>query len=174
MCCDIGENLGSCLQSAGYLCEHAVGDSHAYGYSLEASAFSGPHLILSIRVADGLIFVEHSFTWCEPESLAGYSYDVLDLEGIDDHVGCESGLELEVLVGSADDHFIGDHVAFSGGLLSYLCDFTLEGVIGEGIHGEVHSLSFSDVTYVGFVHVGYHSHVGEVTCYLEEGGGVVA
>ena len=135
---------------------------------LEHIVVECPHLLAALAVFDGVLACQFG-GGRKAQSLVGHAQHVLLFKGIDGDIGGEPRLELELLVGCADHHFIGHHVVGGGGFLPHLGDTALEHVFGEGIHGERHALSFLHVADVGFIHIGDDTHVSEVLGNGEQG-----
>ena len=118
--------------------------------------------MVALTVLDGLILLQERLVRNKAQCLGRYGEDIVLLERIDGHVGRQSRLQLQVVVGSRDHHLVGHHVTLGRSLLAHLRHGTLEMVIGEGVHREAHALTLHHATDVGLVDISNHTHVCQV------------
>ena len=128
--------------------------------------------MVALTILDGFTLLQESIVGLEAQGLGGHGQHIVLLHRVDGHVSRQTGLQLQVVVGSRDYHLIGHHITFSGCLLAHLCHLSLKMVVWESIHGKTNALPLLHTTYVSLVDISNHTHVCQVLGYHEELRGV--
>ena len=96
---EVYQHLGTLIDAADDLGQHTVGDACLHLVSLEGVTLHGPHLQRSLYILYLLTLLQQGLVGHEAQRLGGYCQHVVLLQRIDGDVRCQSGLQLQVLVG---------------------------------------------------------------------------
>src|SRR6185437_9776757 len=108
------------------------------------------------------------------QRLCGEEQGAVDLPRKDEDIRGHPRLQLQVLVGRADDRGIGYDVRGDGRFETDLVDGPRKGNVRIGIDGEGDALAGADVPDIGFRHGRLDLHLRDVFCNDEQGRGAEA
>ena len=112
---EVDKNLSAFAETADNLGHHTIGCAGLNDVGFEDIVLQCPNLGRSLYVLNLLVLGKQGLVGSEAQSLGGNGKNIVLLEGVDGDIGCETGLQLQVVVGGRDDYLVGNDIAGSGG-----------------------------------------------------------